>query len=83
MAMVQVSLVAYVTAGAFLGLAYFDYFYNLLLIVAVARVLVARNAAAATAVRDGEIGAQEGLIAGPMTQPAVTRTMAKAGSSVP
>ena len=29
MAMMQVSLIAYLTAGAFLGLAYFDYFYNL------------------------------------------------------
>lgn len=27
--MLQVSLIAYVTSGAFLGLAYFDYFYNL------------------------------------------------------
>ena len=43
MAMTQVSLIAYLSAGAFLGLGYFDYFYNLVLIVAVAKVLVARN----------------------------------------
>ena len=45
MAMVQVSLIAYLTAGAFLGLAYFDYFYNLVLIVAVGRVILTRRAA--------------------------------------
>ena len=38
--MVQVSLVAYLAAGAFLGMAYFDYYYNLVLIVVVARVIV-------------------------------------------
>jgi len=43
MAMIQVSLIAYITAGAFLGLGYFDYFYNVVLIVAVAKVLVARK----------------------------------------
>lgn len=40
MAMVQVSLVAYLAAGAFLGMAYFDYYYNLVLIVVVARVIM-------------------------------------------
>jgi len=43
-AMVQVSLVAYVSAGAFLGLAYFDYFYNLVLVVAVANQILATEA---------------------------------------
>jgi probable O-glycosylation ligase (exosortase A-associated) len=46
MAMTQVSLVAYLTTGAFLGLAYFDYFYNLMLIVVVAKGLVSKRAAA-------------------------------------
>ena len=41
MAMTQVSLVAYLVGGAFLGLAYFDYFYNLVLVVAIAKDLVA------------------------------------------
>jgi hypothetical protein len=45
MAMTQVSLIAYLTAGAFLGLAYFDYFYNLILIVVVANGLLARHVA--------------------------------------
>jgi len=44
MAMTQVSLVAYLTAGAFLGLAYFDYFYNLVLIVAVAKGITTTHA---------------------------------------
>jgi probable O-glycosylation ligase (exosortase A-associated) len=42
-AMVQVSLVAYATAGIFLGMAYFDYYYNLVLIIVVGRVLVDRH----------------------------------------
>lgn len=47
-AMVQVSVVAYLAAGAFLGMAYFDYYYNLVLIVVVARVLVREAEAAGT-----------------------------------
>jgi probable O-glycosylation ligase (exosortase A-associated) len=34
-AMIQVSLVAYMSAGAFLGLAYFDYLYHLIAVVVV------------------------------------------------
>ncbi|WP_407278622.1 putative O-glycosylation ligase, exosortase A system-associated [Aromatoleum evansii] len=49
MAMVQVSLVAYLAAGAFLGMAYFDYYYNLILIVVVARVIM----------REAEAGARQ------------------------
>jgi len=41
--MVQVSLVAYLTAGAFLGMAYFDYFYNLVLILVVAKAMLRRQ----------------------------------------
>jgi len=53
--MTQVSLVAYASAGAFLGLAYFDYAYNLVLIVILCRAILAmrettRQPAAATAV---------------------------------
>jgi hypothetical protein len=33
--MIQVTLIAYMTAGAFLGLAYFDYFYHLMVVVVV------------------------------------------------
>jgi len=46
MAMTQVSLVAYLVSGAFLGLAYFDYYYNLVLVVVVAKDLVAKRAQA-------------------------------------
>lgn len=42
-AMVQVSLVGYMSAGAFLGLANFDYFYHLVMVVVVARYLVATS----------------------------------------
>lgn len=41
--MVQVSLVAYLVAGAFLGMAYFDYYYNLVLIVVVMKVILRRE----------------------------------------
>lgn len=41
--MVQVSLIAYASAGAFLGMAYFDYAYNLVLIVIVCKAILARQ----------------------------------------
>jgi hypothetical protein len=43
--MIQVSLVSYAVAGAFLGLAYFDLYYNLLALVVVSRVLLLSSAA--------------------------------------
>jgi probable O-glycosylation ligase (exosortase A-associated) len=42
-AMVQVSLVGYMSAGAFLGLQYFDLFYHLMAIIVVTRVLLERQ----------------------------------------
>lgn len=39
-AMIQVSLVGYASAGAFLGLAYFDYYYTLIAIVVLCRVVL-------------------------------------------
>ncbi|MDO9315429.1 MAG: putative O-glycosylation ligase, exosortase A system-associated [Burkholderiaceae bacterium] len=39
-AMIQVSMVAYMSAGAFLGLAYFDYLYHLIAIVVVVHYMV-------------------------------------------
>ncbi len=39
-AMIQVSMVAYMSAGAFLGLAYFDYIYHLVAIVVVVHHMV-------------------------------------------
>jgi len=61
MAMTQVSLIAYITAGAFLGLGYFDYFYNIVLIVAVAKVLVARNIVSTTSGERESPAGQPGL----------------------
>jgi len=43
--MTQVSLVAYLSAGAFLGMAYFDYPYNLVLIVVVCNAILASRRA--------------------------------------
>lgn len=45
MRMVQVSLIAYATAGLFLGLAYFDYYYTLIVVVAATTWLVKRRLA--------------------------------------
>jgi probable O-glycosylation ligase (exosortase A-associated) len=42
-AMVQVSLIAYLSAGAFLGMAYFDFYYNLVLIVVVMKAMLHRE----------------------------------------
>jgi probable O-glycosylation ligase (exosortase A-associated) len=44
-AMIQVSLVGYASAGAFLGLAYFDYYYTLIALVVLCKtVLISSNA---------------------------------------
>lgn len=52
-AMIQVSLVGYMSAGAFLGLQYFDLFYHLVAIVVMTRWLVERRLAeAAVPVRE-------------------------------
>lgn len=41
--MSQVSLVAYLAAGAFLGMAYFDYYYNLVLIIVVMKAMLRKE----------------------------------------
>lgn len=40
---IQVSLVAYLTAGAFLGMAYFDFYYSLVLIVVLLKAMLRRD----------------------------------------
>lgn len=50
-AMLQVSLLGYASAGAFLGLAYFDYFYHLVAIAVVLADLVTQRIASPDAVR--------------------------------
>ena len=72
MAMVHVSLIAYLTAGAFLGLAYFDYFYNLVLIVAIGRKILTRRAAGLSERTPEWTGAPKV----PQRQPAPARTTA-------
>lgn len=42
-AMIQVSLVGYASAGAFLGLAYFDFIYQLMAMVVIIRVMIMRQ----------------------------------------
>jgi hypothetical protein len=44
--MIQVSMVGYMSAGAFLGLAYFDYIYHLVAVVVVTHHIVHRAEAA-------------------------------------
>ncbi|GAB4178128.1 MAG: putative O-glycosylation ligase, exosortase A system-associated [Rhodocyclaceae bacterium] len=53
MAMTQVALVAYAATGTFLGMAYFDYLYNLVLIVVAAKVILERELAAAARPAEG------------------------------
>jgi probable O-glycosylation ligase (exosortase A-associated) len=48
-AMGQVSMVAYATAGAFLGLAYFDLYYHILIIIVLTKVLLVKEEKAAGA----------------------------------
>jgi probable O-glycosylation ligase (exosortase A-associated) len=67
--MTQVSLVAYAAAGAFLGLAYFDYVYNLVLIV-----IVCTSILAAREVKPQSLAA---------TSPRGTRRVSSARSAAP
>jgi probable O-glycosylation ligase (exosortase A-associated) len=48
-AMIQVSLVGYATAGAFLGLAYFDYYYTLIALVVLCKTILVSDAASRVA----------------------------------
>ena len=43
--MVQVSLVGYASAGAFLGLAYFDLYYDLIAVIVLCRTVIASQKA--------------------------------------
>ena len=42
-AMLQVSMIGYATSGAFLGLAYFDLYYNLIAIIVICKVLLMKE----------------------------------------
>lgn len=54
--MTQVSLVAYATAGAFLGMAYYDYAYNLVLVVIICKAILAKRAPSEAALSAGHPG---------------------------
>ena len=47
--MIQVSLVAYMVSGAFLAMAYFDYFWQIVAMTAILRILYRREVVAAIA----------------------------------
>jgi probable O-glycosylation ligase (exosortase A-associated) len=61
--MSQVSLVAYATAGAFLGMGYFDYPYNLVLILVICQAILAKSSA------EQARGSVDGLAAGAQVIP--------------
>jgi hypothetical protein len=42
-AMIQVSMVGFATGGAFLGLAYFDYYYHLVIILVLTHQIAVKN----------------------------------------
>ncbi|CAL1241498.1 putative O-glycosylation ligase, exosortase A system-associated [Candidatus Methylocalor cossyra] len=61
MRMVQVSLVGYASSGAFLGLAYFDFYYHLVAVVVIGNYIVNTRAAATTAEQPQEAPANARL----------------------
>ena len=59
--MVQVSLVGYAIAGAFLGLAYFDFYYTLVAVIVLTKtVLVAQDAQRSTEIAETAKGQRIG-----------------------
>jgi probable O-glycosylation ligase (exosortase A-associated) len=67
-AMIQVSLVGYASAGAFLGLAYFDYYYTLIALVVLCKTILVSDAAS-TVAEPAVIVAEPPLIKRPATAP--------------
>jgi probable O-glycosylation ligase (exosortase A-associated) len=65
-AMVQVSLVGYASAGAFLGLAYFDYYYTLIALVVLCKTVLMSDTVSRAAERAAN-AAQPPLAGGPAT----------------
>jgi probable O-glycosylation ligase (exosortase A-associated) len=52
--MCQVSLIAYSSAGAFVGLAYFDFYYSIIALVVIAKLIVLERVASAQNARGVE-----------------------------
>jgi probable O-glycosylation ligase (exosortase A-associated) len=67
-AMIQVSLVGYATAGAFLGLAYFDYYYTLIALVVLCKVVFISDTADKVAV-PAAAAAESPLVSRPAMTP--------------
>src|SRR5438132_4281776 len=67
-AMIQVSLVGYATAGAFLGLAYFDYYYTLIALVVLCKTVLISGAAGKVAVPAAAAG-EPPLVSRPVMTP--------------
>lgn len=74
LAMVQVSLVGYATAGAFLGLAYFDFYYHLVAIVVVTSLVIEKQL---KEVRSPTSGAETSLSAKPKRLSAAAKVRAR------
>ena len=64
-AMVQVTIAAYMSAGAFLGLAYFDYVYHLVAIVTVVHVLIRQPQPGVPMTIGSALGSLRGRLAAP------------------
>lgn len=64
--MIQVSMVGYAAAGAFLGLAYFDLYYNLIAILVICKMLVKESVESALPVSDlrSEVDGNKGILHG-------------------
>ena len=72
MRMTQVSLVAFATAGAFLGMAYFDYTYNLVLFVIACNAMLAARAAGQVKATPAREPADSAAGRAPPVRPAVS-----------
>lgn len=72
---VQVSLIAYLSAGTFLGMAYFDYYYNLILIMVLAKAILRQQ---------GLLGEpQRRAVAGGLAKPGAPPAARSAAARVP
>ena len=66
--MAQVSMVAYMVAGTFLSLGYWDFYFTFLVVIAATRMLVREEVRKAQAALSGDTGWRRGPLPG-MPQP--------------
>jgi probable O-glycosylation ligase (exosortase A-associated) len=69
MRMIQVSLVGYLVSGAFLGLAYFDFYYHLVAVVVMSGQVVKKHVAALPAARTAPVRDTDGFVRRPVKSP--------------